>query len=381
MTRLLMVLQDLPFFTTHRLSIARAARARGWEVHVTAPADPRHEPTLAAAGLVFHPLPLRRGGTNPLEEARAVAFLWRLMGDVRPDVVHLVSAKPMLYGGLAARLRRVPAVVHAVTGLGHLFSGQGLGARAARALALVLYRIALGHPNTRTIFQNPDDLAAFRERGLVRPGDVVVIRGCGVDPEMFRPPAEPRPPGPVEVLFTARLLADKGIHEFVAAARRLRAEGLDARFTIVGRHDPENPTDVGPEIVADWVAEGVVAYRGFSTDMPGVLRATDIVCLPSYYGEGLPRGLIEAAATGLPIVTADTVGCREAVIDGQTGLLVPARDADALADALRRLIVDPAMRARMGAAGRDYAVAEFTEARFLAQSLAVYDALLTPAAG
>jgi len=378
-SRLLMILQDLPFFISHRLVVAKAARELGLEVHVAAPPDSRHEPALAAAGIVFHPLHLERGWGNPLGEIAAIIRMWRLIRRTRPDLVHLVSIKPVIYGGLAARLAGVPAAVAAITGLGLPFSGTNLAIRLMRPILRLLYGVAFQHPNIRVIFQNQDDRAVFETANLVRASDIVMIKGCGVDLTEFRPGVDQRS-GPPVVIFSGRLLAEKGLREFAEAARLLRAEGIAARFVVVGRHDDHNPTGITPERMAQWVGEGVLEYHGFSTAMGETLREADIACLPSY-GEGMPRGLMEAAATGLPMVTTLAPGCREAVIPGETGVLVPVRDARALADALRPLVLDPTLRQRMGVAARQQAIAEFSAEDFIARSLAAYAAVLPMPAG
>jgi glycosyltransferase involved in cell wall biosynthesis len=370
--RLLIVLQDLPFFMSHRLIVAQAARAHGLDVHVAAPPDSRHEPALLAAGITFHPLRIARGWQNPLRELTVLARLWHLMRQLRPDVVHLVSIKPVTYGGLAARLAGVPGVVAAITGLGLPFSGTSLAVRLLRPVIKMLYAVAFRHPNLKVILQNHDDRAVFAR--MMRPDDAVMIKGCGVDLNEFRPCTERRD-GPPVVIFSGRLLAEKGLVEFAEAARLLKTEGIAARFVVVGRHDDQNPTGISPGRMAQWVDAGILEYPGFSTDMGVTLRQADIACLPSY-GEGMPRCLMEAAATGLPMVTTLAPGCREVVIPGQTGLLVPTRDAPALAQALRTLILDNALRQRMGAAARQQAIAEYAAEDFIAQSIAVYDAVL-----
>jgi len=373
-SRLLLILQDLPFFISHRLVVAKAARELGLEVHIAAPPDSRHEPTLAAAGLVFHPLRLARGWQNPLREIAAIIRMWRLIRRTRPDLVHLVSIKPVIYGGLAARLAGVPAAIAAITGLGLPFSGTSLAIRLMRPVFRLLYGAAFQHPNIRVIFQNNDDRAVFETTNLVRPGNIIMIKGCGVDLTEFRP-REGQRAGPPVVIFSGRLLAEKGLREFAEAAHLLKAEGIAARFVVVGRHDDLNPTGISAARMSQWVGEGVLEYHGFSTAMGETLRGADIACLPSY-GEGMPRGLMEAAATGLPMVTTYAPGCREAVIPGETGVLVPVRDAKALADALRPLLLDPALRQRMGAAARQQAIAEYSAEDFIARSLAAYAAVL-----
>ncbi len=364
--RLLLVLNDAPFFITHRLPIALAARDAGYEVHVAVPHDDGPVAIIEREDLIHHDIPLKRGARRIGGELALIVRLWRLVGDVKPDILHAVTMKPVLYAGLVARLRRVPAVVHAITGLGYLFLIEGLAARLQRAFVKRLYLFALGHPNCVAIFQNPDDLQLFLDNRLVDPGIVEMIRGCGVD--MTRFAQRPEPAGEPVVMFPARILGDKGVHEFIAAARALRGR---ARFVLVGRTDPDNPTDVGEAGIRAWEEEGIVTWRGFSEDMPATLAEASIVCMPSYR-EGLPRGLIEAAAIGRAIVATDVPGCREIVRDGDNGLLVPARDGAATTAAIARLLDDPDLRRRMAARSREIAVTEFSVELFVEQSMAAY---------
>ncbi len=378
--RLLIIVHEALFFTSHRLPIGLAMRERGWEVHVAAPADPAVEARLAEMGIRMHPIPLARGGTDPLAELRLIAALYRLIRRIDPALVHLVSLKPVLWGGLASRLAGVPAAVHAITGLGFLFTnGEGRGGIKAgllRGIVRGLYRFSLRHRNSLAIFQNPDDLALFETSGMVRPDRWRMIKGCGVDMAAF--PAQPEPvEDPPIAMFPARLLGDKGVNEFVGAAQILRDEGVPARFVLVGRRDPDNPTDIGEDRLQSWIASGLVEYWGYSTDMAGTLAKANLIVMPSYR-EGLPRGLIEAAATQRAIVTADVPGCREVVRHERTGLLVSVRDAVATAAAMRRLLLDKAERARMAANGRAMAEAEFSVEYFVSASLKVYDEVLKP---
>lgn len=367
--RLLFLLNEALFFTTHRLPVAVAAQQLGYEVHVAAPYEEGPVGIIRDHGFHYHDLPLRRGGRSLLGEAKLLAACFGLIRTVRPHLVHHVAMKPVIYGGVASRMLRVPAAVHAITGLGFLFIREDASARLIRRLIMPLYRYALGHPRSRAIFQNPDDLKLFMAHGLVSQPVTRMIKGCGVDMELFRP--GPMHNGPPVVMFPARILGDKGVHEFVEAARILRGEGQAASFVLVGRRDPANPTDVDEATIRGWEAEGLLQWWGYRTDMPNVLPKAAIICMPSYR-EGLPRGLIEAAACGLPIVTADVPGCREVVDDGRTGLLVPVRDGVATAGAIRRLLQDEGLRREMGQAARAKAVAEFSVEQFVADTLAVY---------
>ena len=370
---LLMVLNDAPFFLSHRLAVARAAREAGFSVHVAVRYDQEAVAVIRAEGFTYHDIPLARGSRRIAGELRLIAALWRLVRAVRPDILHAVTMKPVIYGGMVARLCRVPAVVHAVTGLGYLFLIEGTAARVQRALLMALYRFALAHRNCRAIFQNPDDLGLFHNRGLVERGKETMIKGCGVDIHRFA--EQPEPSGPPVVMFPARILGDKGVHEFVFAARTLKHDGIAARFVMVGRTDPDNPTDVGEATIRAWEREGLVEWWGFSRDMAASLAQATVVCMPSYR-EGLPRVLIEAGAIGRAVVTTNVPGCREIVHDGDTGLLVPVRDGNATAAAIRQLLDDPERRRAMARRARARVAAKFSEEVFVARSLDVYRQVL-----
>ena len=374
MTRLLYLVTEDWYFCSHRLPLAVAASAAGYEV-VVATRVSVHAEQIRAAGLQLVPLGLSRRGQNPLRELASVAEIVRVYRRVRPDIVHHVALKPVLYGSLAARFSRVPAVVNALAGLGYVFSSADLKARVLRPVVRAAYHLLLDGSNRRLIVQNPDDRDLFSRDGLVDPSRIHLIRGSGV--ELSRFAATPEPDGLPLVILPARMLRDKGVEEFVAAARSLKQQGIGARFALVGDPDPENPAAIGEATLRRWHCEGVVEYWGWREDMTAVLRECHLVCLPSYR-EGLPKALIEAAASARAIVTCDVPGCRDVVTEGDNGLLVPPRDSAALANALRRLIVDPQLRARMGARGRQRAVAEFSVEHVITDTLSVYRQLLPP---
>lgn len=376
--RLLIVVQEALFFTTHRLPVGRAMRQRGWAVHVAAPDDSAIAASLAAEGFTFHPIPLIRSRQNPLAELRLLLVLFGLCLRLRPDLLHLVSVKPVVWGGVAARLLGLPAVVYAITGLGYVFIRTANGTISLlRRLIEALYRLALAHGNSLTIFQNPDDLAVFEQRRLVSLDRTVMIRGCGVDMQVFEVQPEPAIDAehPPVAMFPARLLGDKGVREFVAAAEQLRAAGVTARLVLIGRRDPDNKTDIGEAQLQAWIDSGAVEYWGFSEDMPATLVRAHVIVMPSYR-EGLPRGLIEAAAIGRAIVTTDAPGCREVVRHEENGLLVPVGDGPAVAAAIRRLLEDSVLRQRLAARGRAIAEEEFSVDQFVDASLNAYDRVL-----
>lgn len=362
-------------FWSHRLPFARAALAAGYEVVVAAHED-AHGDRIRAEGLRFVPLPWERGGVNPFYELLLLLKIIRLYSEERPDVVHQVTAKPILYGTLAAKLCGVPAVVNTFTGLGFVFISESLKARVLRAALGAALRLALSARNSRTIFQNKDDRALFVDGGLIAAERAALVRGSGVDVGRFAPSAEPE--GTPLAVLPARMLWDKGVGEFVEAARALAAEGVRARFALVGEADAHNPAAIPLAQLARWKEEGAVEWWGLRGDMAAVYSQASVVCLPSYR-EGLPKALMEAAACARALVTTDAPGCREVVRDGETGLLVPLRDAAAVAAALRRLFADAALRRRLGENARLLAVEAFAQEKVVAQTLDIYRALIEDA--
>ena len=357
-----------------RRSLALALRDAGYEPLLISPPGPYGE-RLRDLGLRWEPLPMDRRSLNPLREAGLLVHLWRRFRRERPDLVHGFTIKSAVYGSLAARLAGVPARVNAVAGMGYVFISNDTKARVLRPVVRSLLRLALGGERARLILQNPDDVGLFESAGLIDAGRVMLIPGSGVDCSRFQVRAQRQDGGPLRVLLAARLLWDKGIAEYIAAARRLRGEGRALQFLLAGDPDPGNPAAVPEATVRDWVADGLVEWLGHVDDMPALFASVDMVVLPSYR-EGLPKGLIEAAACALPLVTTDVPGCREVVTNGVDGLLVPVRDADALADAIARLQDDPALAARLGAAAREKALAEFDEKIVIARTMDVYRELL-----
>lgn len=368
------VVNNPAFFLSHRLPLALAARDAGFDVHVATPMAPSVA-QVRAHGFTHHAVTLSRSGSNPLRELGSLRELWALFRKVRPDVVHGVTIKPVLYGGIAARLAGVPGYVAAVSGLGFVFLRQDLPGRLVRVVAVALYRLALGHRNSRVIFQNASDRDVLMRAGAVRDGQVVMIRGSGVDLDVYRP--QPEPPGPPVVVLAARLLADKGVREFVQAARLTRGHPSGLRWVLAGSPDLGNPASITQAELDAWQAEGAVEIVGEQTDIAGLYGRSHIVALPSYR-EGLPKSLVEAAACGRAVVTTDVPGCRDAITPDVTGLLVPVRDARALADAVLQLAQDDALRQRLGQAGRELAEQAF-DIRMVAQRhLDIYRSLLAP---
>ena len=365
--RLLFFVTEDWYFCSHRLQLAVAAKSAGYDVAVLT-RERDHGGVIRRAGIRLIPLEISRSGRNPFGELRTLIRILRAYRREKPDIVHHVALKPVLYGSLAALLVRVPYVINAFAGLGLLFSSSDWRARLARPWARGMFRLLLNNGRTRVILQNPDDVAVLS--GLIRADRIRLIRGSGVDVDRFE--AVPEPRGETTIILASRLLWDKGIGEYVRAAKTLRKAGTTARFVVVGRGDEENPRSIADDQMRAWHEEGVIEWWGYRDDMPEVFAACHIVCLPSYYGEGVPKVLLEAAACGRPIVTTDFQGCREVVHHGDNGLLVPPRDVAALSAALDKLIAAPALRDAMGAAGRKLVVDEFSLDQVVGETLALY---------
>lgn len=376
--KLLFIVNDPVFFLSHRLPIARAARKSGFEVHV---ATPREDSVgrILDEGFFFHPLRLTKHGTGTFGEIRSFFSILHLFRSLQPSIVHLVTIKPVLYGGIAARLAEVPAVVSAVTGRGILFVSSVKWKQILGYFAKRLYRYAFAHKNQVVIFQNPDDMAFFVDAGLVKNSKTSLIKGSGVDTRQFVPGPGSLCQAPI-VLLAGRMLREKGVGDFVAAARILRRRGVPVRFVLAGSSPEWNKSSIGEGQLQAWHEEGVVEWLGNCEEMHALLAKTAVACLPSFYGEGVPKFLIEAAACGCPIVTTDIPGCREIVHDGENGFLVPVNDVEALSVALEKLLGNAELRASMGLVGRRLAVAEFSEELVVQQTLNVYGRLL-PVAG
>lgn len=368
---LIIVVNDPAFFLSHRLPIAEAARNNNYDVHVATQSGPKTS-LIRQLGFSHHELPLSRSGVNPFSELRAIAALLFLFWRLRPVLVHLVTIKPVLYGGIAARLSPVSGVVAAISGLGSVFIASGLKASAVRFVIRTLYRVALGKQNLHAVFQNPDDQSVLINMGAISTSKSSMIRGSGVDLNLYRPLAESD--GVPVVTLAARLLKDKGVVEFVHAARILASRGISARFQLVGDPDIGNPSSISTEELSSWNDEGVIKWLGHQSNISDVFARSHIVVLPSYR-EGLPKVLVEAAACGRAVVTTDVPGCRDAIEADISGLLVPVRDAVALANAILRLLEDPELRHAMGRAGRKLAENAFAIEHIVDQHLDIYHAL------
>ena len=344
------------YFVSHRLGLAIAAKNTGFDVSVATRIS-KYGEIIKNSGIELIENELSRRTGNPFIE---ILRLIKLYKKQCPDVVHHVALKPVLYGSIAALVTGVPKIVNAIAGLGWVFSSRSYTACLIRIPLLFLLARLLSRPNTSTIVQNPDDGIILRSSG-VRASGIYLIRGAGVDTSLFCPLLK-KPSSPVVVLIAARMLWSKGVGEFVSAAKVLHSEGVRARFVIVGKPDPENPDSIPLETLKEWGSGKYgIEWLGHQDKMFSIYANSHIACLPSYYGEGVPKSLLEASSCGLPIVTTDMPGCREVVTNGQNGFLVTPRDVQDLASALRRLILNEELRDAMASQSRKRALLEFSQ--------------------
>ena len=384
-TRVLFVVNEPYFFFSHRMILAEKLLSLGAVVHIAAPNNSVWAPEgfdlkdLERRGLICHPISMSRRGQNPFAEMKTLLALVRLLRAVKPDLVHLLTIKPIIYGGIAARITGVPAVV-AFTGLGHTFVTHGVLAILRRAAVAFVLKIAVRSQRHFAIFQNQEDQTRMESLLGLRKDRTFLIRGAGVDTTHFVP--LPESEAAIHVVLPSRLIREKGIEDFVEGARRLRSSGVkNVRFVLVGDTHASNPQAIPVDWIGAWVREGVIEWWGRREDMLEVYRQAHIVCLPSYYGEGLPKVLLEAAACGRPCVTSDIPGCSDAVVNEVNGLLVPPRSPTALAEALHRLIESPSLRHDMGVAARRRVVDQFDVEHVANQTFAVYRLLLGKSEG
>lgn len=373
MAKILYLVTEDWYFCSHRLELAKAAKAQGHEVIVVTRVQ-HHADNIIEAGLTLVPVAFSRSLGNPFSDMALFFSLYLIYRKHTPDLIHHVALKPVLIGSLvlfAVRLLtgKKSQVVNALTGLGYAFSSTDLKARFVNLLLRPVLKRVLNNRYSHVILQNEDDLQLLTSKSLVDKERVSLIRGSGVDISLFQPVAESD--GDTTVILAARMLRDKGIYEFVEAARILKQKKLAVRMVLVGGLDDANPSAISAQQLEAWQSEGVIGWWGKQADMPVVFSQAHIVCLPSYR-EGLPKVLLEAAACARPLVATDVPGCREIVQDGFNGYLVPARNAESLADAINKLVQDPAARKTMGSKGRQLVEQYFSSDIIIKQTLGLY---------
>lgn len=310
---------------------------------------------------------------NLFNDIKSCYYIWKFFKKEKPDLVHLITIKPYLYGGIISYLTGVPALVSSITGLGSLFINKNLIFKFLRLLSYPIFKLAFMHSNQKVIFQNKDDIKVFVDWGVLKNSKAILIKGSGVSLEKFTILEEPNET-PI-VSFAGRLIKEKGVYEFINAAKILISQGIKVRFKLAGDLDPKNPSGFSLEYIKKLKKENLIEVLGFQKDISLLYSNSNIICLPSYR-EGLPKSLIEAAAASRAIVTTDVPGCRDAIIPNVTGLLVPVKNSQKLAEAIKWLIVHRDERIKMGKAGRKFAEKEFIIEKIVHRHLNIYQSLL-----
>jgi glycosyltransferase involved in cell wall biosynthesis len=369
---ILFVVNTPNFFLSHRLPLAVAAKKAGFNVHV-ATKNGSEISQITKHGLVHHIIPFDRSGHNVFSDITTLKSLVKLFKDIRPNLVHLVTIKPVIYGGIAARIAGIQSVVAAISGLGTAFIDISFYGSFRRLLILKLYKEAFKQNRLVVIFQNQDDLQIFKTKNLVNDKSCRIIRGSGVKLSDY--PFLPEPNSTPIVVMAARLLKDKGVFEFIQSAKILKDKGEKVIFRLIGETDFDNRSGITKTILNKWEVDGFVELLGYKHDIANQYARANIICLPSYR-EGLPKSLVEAAACGRAIITTDVPGCRDAIIPGITGLLCPVKDSNALANAILKLAKNPNKRKKMGKAGRELAQTEFSIEKIVKKHMDIYQELI-----
>ncbi len=368
--KLVILTNNLSFFCSHRLPIAEAAINKSFDVVVgygeLGDADPK---ILEQKGIKTSFVPMKRGSINFLKDIKSLFKIWFFFKREKPDIVHLVTIKPYLYGGIIARLLSVPALVSAVSGLGSLFIYKDIKSKIIRFLLYPIYALAFNHFNQTVILQNQEDTNVLTEWGVLNRNKVQILKGSGIELDNFKNFKDA--PGIPIVCFASRLLIDKGVNEFIAAAKILKERKIEARFFLAGDLDTQNPSGLNANDIKKIREEGSVEILGFQKDISSLYSKSHIVCLPSYR-EGFPKALMEAAGASRAVVTTDVPGCRDVIIPNKTGLMVPVKNSEALANAIQDLINNPKKRKKMGEEGRELAKKEFDIKNIVQAHLEIY---------
>jgi glycosyltransferase involved in cell wall biosynthesis len=367
--KLLFVVSEDWYFVSHRLPLALAAKDAGFEV-VIATRISKHGQQLQALGFRVLPLhDMKRSSANPWSELKSLREIYRIVRKERPSIVHAVAIKPIIYSSIACWFSG-SRLVGALGGLGSVFANPHGKTRVLKVLITGLFRLLLNRENTTIIVQNDEDAAVMIDGCGLSAERVVLIRGAGVDLIQF--PITEIPAGVPVIMLASRMIWSKGIQEFADAAALLKSRGRNARFILVGRPDPENLASVPEAKLQEWRQSGLIEWWGHRDDMVQTLALASIVCLPTYYGEGVPKVLLEAMASGRPIVTTDMPGCRDLVADGKAGIMVAPRSAASLAQALECLLNERNMLQQMGLRARQLVVSEYSVKAVIDQTLATY---------
>ena len=361
------------YFCSHRLPIAQEIIKKGGRVTLITRVDKCEEEIKKEGIRLISLRKFKRRLQSPLVEFLSILECIRIYKKESPQIVHQVALKPIIYGTIAARIAGAKSIVNAFAGMGSLFTSDTSKHTSLQKIVMFFMRILFKSQNVHLIFQNDHDLNLFLKHRVIKQNQAILIRGSGVNLKSYC--TEPVPAGLPVVLLPSRMLRDKGVGEFVEAAKMVNDKNKKARFVLVGSPDPENPSSIKSSIISKWVDAGWVEWWGYQTDMPDVYAKSQIVCLPSYR-EGLPKVILEAAASCRAVITTNTIGCHDIVKHGVNGLLIPPRDATALAVAISYLLSHPEESYRMGLNGREMVEDGFTLEKTIEDTLSLYKSLL-----
>ena len=374
--KLLFLVNDLNYFISHRLVIAQKALLEGYEVVVVyGSKTKKYYKELLDLNIKFLYLKIGRGGINPIKEIISIIKIYFLFCQERPDIVHLVTLKPYLYGGIAARLASIPNVISAVAGLGSLFSNRGFGFRLAQYILIPIFKFAFDHSNQIIIVQNLNDKKVLERKKIITKNNTMLIKGSGIKISKFNPIV--RKDINTTIVLASRLIKEKGIYEYVEAAQVIKSKYRNVRFLLAGEIDKGNPNSISLEKINNWKKNKIIEVIGYQKDIPELFSRSHIVCLPSYYNEGLPKILQEAAAAGRPIITTTNPGCIDAIINNKTGIAVPPKNVEAMVNAIEYLLENPEIGEQMGIEGRKLAEKFFDERLIVDQHLQIYKQLIS----
>ncbi|PKL49700.1 MAG: glycosyltransferase family 1 protein [Candidatus Riflebacteria bacterium HGW-Riflebacteria-2] len=370
--RLLFFATEDWYFAMHFLHFAVAAQDRGWEVVLICNTGQKGEAALKqiiAAGIKTFPVKLARTSITPIGDLKAFLKICSFIRKWQPQLIHAIALKPIIFSSVYSVLAKIP-VINMMTGLGFVFTSASLKARLLQPLLSRLLRLIFANRTSRLIVLNKEDAMWAEKTFKLISGQLEILPGVGIDTNRFSPGASEKKV--FTIAYVGRMLKDKGLFELIESSVLLKQKGLEFKLRLAGAPDPSNPESISEKIIEDWQNQGLCDYLGHITDIPGFLREADIMVLPSYR-EGMPTCILEAAAVGIPCIATDVPGCREAVMDGITGLLVPARNPGALADAINKLALDRGYRLGLGNNARNMILDKYSQQLVLAKMLRIYE--------
>ena len=357
------------YFLSHRIQLAKAAQRDGYDVYVITRVN-KGKKLIESEGIQLIPIDLNRHGKNIFKEILSIIHIIKIYKNINPDIVHHVALKPTLYGTLASVFLKVPKVVNTVAGLGYIFNSSSYGDRLLSTVIKYTLKLSVYFKSSEFITQNPEDRNFLIRNNITKKNNIHLIRGSGVEPELYKPAKNNREIP--KILFASRLLWSKGVKDYVSAAEIIKNKNIPSVFLLAGEPDPENPDSISMIQLDEWNNRGFISYIGHQNNMPDLLSETDIVCLPTYYGEGVPKILIEAASCAIPLIATDIAGCREIVEHGKNGYLVPVRDPAAIATMIETLLLDVGLRKKMGSEGRRIVKEGFSMDKVNSETLKIY---------